>query len=124
MQKVLLCQLIIFFSNTGEIFTRCSPPPTLTVCFVKLVRTKRRLPQSQRMHLLLQRCSGRVRPASAHSAHDTMLSDAKASRSQDLAPSHQKRACRTVTFVGAEAVARRLEFVVPARASSMSCVHQ
>ena len=63
----------------------------VTVCFVTLVRTKSRLPHPQGMHLLLQRCSGRVRPPSAHSAHDTMLSDANASRSQDLAPSRVRR---------------------------------
>ena len=63
----------------------------ITVCFVNLVRTKSRLPHPQGMHLLLQRCSGRVRPPSAHNAHDTMLSDANASRSQDLAPSRVRR---------------------------------
>ena len=78
-------------------------------------RQSRRLLHTQRMHVRLQRSSGRVRPDSAHSAHDTTLSDANASRSQDLAPS-QKRACPTVPFVSAEAVARRLEFVVHARA--------
>ena len=60
-------------------------------CFVNLVRTKRRLSHSQRLHSCLLRCFGRVRPASAHSAHDTMLSDAKASRSQELASSRVRR---------------------------------
>ena len=105
------------------------PPSSITVCFVNLVRTKGRLLHSQRMHLLLQRCSGRVRPASAHNAHDTMLSDANARDRRSrrdtkgvavaiagpCTESSQKRAGRTVTFVSAEAVARRLEFVVPAR---------
>ena len=43
------------------------------------------------MHLLLPRCSGRVRSDSAHSAHDTILSDANAARSQDLAPRRVRR---------------------------------
>ena len=45
------------------------------------------------------------RPArTATRKHDTMLSDANASRSQDLAPSRVKRAGRTVAFVSAEAI--------------------
>ena len=50
------------------------------------------------MHLLLQRCSGRVRPPSAHNAHDTMLSDANASRSQYLAPSRVRRGTAMAEF--------------------------
>ena len=68
------------------------------------------------------------RPARTELArHDTMLSDANARARRarrdtfgvavaiagPCTESSQKRAGRTVTFVSAEAVARRLEFVVP-----------
>ena len=80
----------------------------IRVCFVNLVQTKGVF-LNRSACICSAKCSSRVRPASAPSAHDTMLSDAKASRSGTCA-SRVRRACH---FCEREA-ARRLE--LPTRA--------
>ena len=78
---------------------------------------KKRLPQSQRMHLLLQGAPVAYDRLVRTAPHDTMLSDAKASRSRDL---HRSSPSNVTLWRGSGGV------VLGYRqgTSSMSCVHR